>query len=146
MPQTKYGQYFVEVKRSQIRGEDGVPVFDGLMVKPDKLGYNMNFGFQFVKKPFKNNNPAHTHDFPEFLIFYGANLEDPEDFGGNVVELCMGEELEKHVITKPTIVYLPPELVHCPLEITRVDKPFVMMEIMLVPPGGGKREPFKFKK
>jgi hypothetical protein len=145
MADTKYGKYLVEVKRSQIRGEDGAPVFDGLMIRPDKLGYNMVMGFQFVKKPFKNNNPAHTHDFQEFLIFYGGNPEDPEDFGG-VVEICMGMELEKHIITRPTIINLPEGLVHCPLEITRVDKPFVMMEIMLVPAGGGRRDPVVLKK
>jgi len=145
MAETRFGKYLVEVNRSQIRGEDGVPVFDGLMVRPDKLGYNMVMGFQFVKKPFKNNNPAHTHNFQEFLIFYGGNPEDPEDFGG-VVEICMGEELEKHIITRPTIINLPEGLIHCPLEITRVDKPIVMMEIMLVPPGGGTRDPVVLKK
>ena len=66
---------------------------------------------------------------------------------GAEVEMCMGEELEKHVFTRPTIISLPPGLVHCPLEITRVDRPIIQIEMMLAPPGGSPptREPF-FKK
>jgi hypothetical protein len=59
----------------------------------------------------------------------------------------MGKELERHVFTRPTVISLPPGLVHCPLEITRVDRPIIQIEIMLATPDGSPptREPF-FKK
>ena len=69
-------------------------------------------GLQFVRKPFKSNNPCHTHNFDEFLAWYGGNPEDPEDFGAEVV-LYLGPELEKHVFTTPTIVFLPTGFPHC---------------------------------
>ena len=52
-----------------------------------------------------------------------------------------GEELEKYVFTRPTIVSLPPGLPHCPLEITRVDRPIIQIEVMLAGEGG-TREPY----
>jgi hypothetical protein len=114
-------------------------VFDGLMIGHKQLGYGMTIGHQFITKPFKGDNPCHIHNFQEFLAWYGGNPEDPEDFGAEV-ELYFGEELEKHVFTRPTIVSLPPGLPHCPLEITRVDRPIIQIEIMLVGEGG-TREP-----
>jgi len=57
----------------------------------------------------------------------------------------MGEELEKHVFTRPTIVSIPEGLAHCPLEVTRVDRPIIQIEIMLVGEGA-RRDPVLPKK
>jgi hypothetical protein len=137
----KYDQYVVQPPHLQIRAEsDGRVVFDGLMVRYTQLGYNLTVGHQFVTRPFVSNNPTHTHNFQEFLAWYGGDPNDPDDFGAEVV-LYLGPELEKHVFTRPTIVNLPPGLPHCPLEVTRVDRPIIQLEIMLVGEGG-TREPF----
>lgn len=144
MTETKYGKHVIHPKPMQIKAEDdGRVVFDGLMVGPWQLNYNFTLGHQFVRKPFLSNNPTHTHNFHEFLAWYGGNPDDPMDFGAEVV-LYLGEELEKHVFTEPTIVSLPIGLPHCPLEVTRVDRPIIQIEVMLAPPDGsrGTREPF----
>ncbi len=136
MAETKYGQLITHPTRSQIHAQDdGRTVFDGLFVRHGDLGYNLAMGHQFVTKPFLSNNPTHTHNFQEFLAWYGSNPDDPEDFQAEVV-LYIGEELEKHVFTRPTIVSIPEGLAHCPLEVTRVDSPIVQVEIMLVGEGG----------
>ncbi len=141
MPEAKYDKYVISPPHMQIKAaDDGRVVFDGLMVRHNNLGYNMTMGHQFVRKPFLSNNPTHTHNFHEFLAWYGGNPDDPDDFGAEVV-LYLGEELEKHVFTKPTIVSLPPGLPHCPLEVTRVDRPIIQIEIMLTGPEG-TREPY----
>ena len=85
------------------------------------------------------NNPCHTHNFQEFLAWYGGNPDDPNDFGAEVV-FYFGEELEKHVFTRPTFISLPPGLPHCPLEVTRVDSPIIQIEVMITGEGG-TREP-----
>ena len=145
MAEGKYDKYITFPTRSQIHAEDdGRTVFDGLMVRHTQLGYNMLLGHQFVTKPFLSNNPTHTHNFQEFLAWYGGNPDYPEDFGAEVV-FYMGEELEKHVFTRPTIVSLHEGLAHCPLEVTRVDRPIIQIEIMLVGEGG-TREPVWPKK
>ncbi len=119
---------------------DGSAVFDGLMIGHAQLGHPFMMGHQFVCKPFKGDNPCHTHNFHEILAWYGGNPNDPDDFGGEVV-LYMGPEMEKHVFTRPTMVYLPPGVPHCPLEITRIDSPIIQIEIMLAGPEG-TREPY----
>jgi hypothetical protein len=135
-----YDKYIVSPPHRQIRAhEDSRVVFDGLMVKAADLGYPLTLGHQFVTRPFLSNNPCHTHNFQEFLAWYGGNPDDPEDFDAEVV-LYLGREQEKHVFTRPTIVSLPTGFPHCPLLITRVDRPIVQVEIMLVGEGG-TREP-----
>jgi hypothetical protein len=119
---------------------DNSVVFDGLMTNYKKTGFPFTLGHQFVRKPFKGDNPCHTHNFWEYLAWYGSNPDDPDDFGGEVV-FYFGKELEKHVFTRPTLVILPPGLAHCPLEITRVDRPIIQIEIMICG-AEGTREPF----
>ena len=140
----KYDSYIHQPphRRMTMKADKSV-IFDGLWAGGDLLNYNFSFGHQFVRKPFKGDNPPHTHNFQEFLAWYGGNPDDPDDFGAEVV-FYFGEELEKHVFTKPTVVSLPPGLVHCPLEITRVDRPIIQIEMMLAPPDGSEptREPY----
>jgi hypothetical protein len=138
---SKYDRYIHNPQhRKMTMKSDKSVIFDGLWIDNLTLGYNFNMGHQFVRKPFKGDNPCHTHNFHEILAWYGSNPDDPDDFGGEVV-LYFGEEMEKHVFTRPTIVSLPPGLPHCPLEITRVDRPIIQIEIMLVGEGG-TREPY----
>jgi hypothetical protein len=130
-------------KPSQIHSHDnGRLVFNGMMVRYNDLGYDMTMGHQFVTKPFVSNNPTHVHNFQEFLAWYGGNPNDPEDFGGEV-ELYMGMELEKYVFTKPVIVSLPEGLPHCPMAVTRIDRPIIQVEIMLIG-ADAKRDPVAF--
>jgi hypothetical protein len=136
----KYDRYVIHPPHVEITaGDDQRVVFNGNMVDYRNLGYNMTIGLQFVTKPFLSDNPCHTHNFQEFLAWYGGNPKDPEDFGAEVV-IYLGKEMEKHVFTRPTIVNLPPGFPHCPLEITRVDRPIIQLEIMLTGEGG-TREP-----
>jgi hypothetical protein len=52
------------------------------------------------------------------------------DFGAEI-ELCLGEEQEKHIINSSTAVYIPKELPHCPLNFKVIKKPIVFMVVML---------------
>jgi hypothetical protein len=138
---SQYDQYIHNPPHMRLSMKaDKSVVFDGLMINHKQLGTNFTLGHQFVKKPFKGDNPCHTHNFWEFLAWYGSNPEDPDDFGGEVV-FYFGKELEKHVFTRPTIVTLPPGLPHCPLEITRVDRPIIQIEMMIAG-DEGTREPY----
>ena len=77
---------------------------------------------QFFIKPFTMVTTTHLHDFDEWLIFMGSNFMDISEFDA-VIELYMGEEGEKCLITKPTVVYIPKGLVHCPLNFAVINKP-----------------------
>jgi hypothetical protein len=131
----KYDQYVVHPPHLKLTTKaDKTVFFDGLMVKQDQLGCDFTFGHQFVTKPFRGDNPTHSHNFWEFMAWYGSNPEDPNDFQAEVV-FYFGKELEKHIFTRPTIISLPPGLIHHPFEITRVDSPIIQIEIMIANKG-----------
>lgn len=140
----KYDEYIIHPPVSKFTvADDGRQIFNGFFLFPEMLQYNFRMGHQIITKPFKSDNPAHTHNHHEFLMWLGTNPDDPTDFGGEV-HLFFGEELEEHVFTQPTLVILPPNLVHCPLEITRVDRPIIQIEGMFAPGDGSEptRVPF----
>jgi len=71
---------------------------------------------------------THSHDFHELLCFIGGNPENINDLGAEI-SICLGDELEEHIITSATIVSIPPGLKHCPLKVRKITKPFVFLEI-----------------
>jgi hypothetical protein len=71
---------------------------------------------------------AHSHDFHELLCFIGGNPENINDLGAEI-SICLGDELEEHIITSATVVSIPPGLKHCPLKVKKITKPFVFLEI-----------------
>ena len=127
----KYDQYIHNPPHLRLSMKADTSVFfDGLMIGHQQLGYDITIGHQFVTKPFKGDNPCHSHNFQEFMAWYGGNPEDPDDFQAEIV-FCFGEEMEKHIFTRPTIISIPPGLPHHPFEITRVDSPIIQIEIMI---------------
>ena len=70
----------------------------------------------------------HYHPYPEILGFYGSDPYNPWDLGGEV-EFCV--DGEHHVLTKSTMVFLPPDLPHCPLYVNRVDRPIFHFSVVM---------------
>lgn len=99
-----------------------------------ELGGNITMAYHCVTKP-KLFDMTHAHDFQEVLCFIGGNPLDITDFGAEV-EIQLGSEHEKHIITKTSCVSIPPNLPHCPLNIKRVDKPIIFLEISNTPTYG----------
>ncbi len=71
---------------------------------------------------------SHSHDFHELLCFIGGNPENIDDLGAEI-SICLGDELEEHIITSAAVVSIPPGLKHCPLKVRKITKPFVFLEI-----------------
>jgi hypothetical protein len=76
----------------------------------------------FTKGTATEEHAAHTHDFDEFLTFWGTNPDDPKDLCGEI-ELWL--EDEKHLITRSCLVFIPKGMKHCPLIVRRVDRPIL---------------------
>ncbi len=85
-----------------------------------------------ITEPFLMVNDPHSHDFDQFLHFYSANSLDITDFDAEV-EMSLGEEGEKHVITEPTVLHIPAGVIHCPLNFKVVNKPVIFMNVALTP-------------
>jgi hypothetical protein len=72
----------------------------------------------------KEGSPSHVHDFDEILGFIGADPENPHEL---YAEVEFWLEDEKYMLTKSCLIYCPKGLRHCPLRVTRVDKPFLFL-------------------
>jgi hypothetical protein len=69
----------------------------------------------------------HTHPVPEVLVAIGADPRNPTDLGAEF-EMCMGAEMEKHIVNRSTMIYVPPNTVHCPFTIIKVTRPFLFIQ------------------
>jgi len=99
----------------------------------DLPGAGMSIGFRTYVKPFKMELQSHHHDVDEYLFFLGAQLPDLTANFDAEIEIFLGEEYERHVITKPTILYIPRGFEHNPMDIKRVGKPLLFMPLHLAP-------------
>ena len=80
-------------------------------------------------KPFLDiGHPPHIHKDPELLFFIGGDPDDPTELNSEV-EYYMGVELEKYVITKSCVIYIPPNVVHSPWKPLYTTRPWIFIEV-----------------
>jgi len=91
--------------------------------------FHMNTAWYMVAATTLEDKP-HVHDTDEIIGFFGNDANNPYDLGG---ELELWLEDEKHVIDKSAMVFVPAGMKHCPLILTRVDRPIFHFTIV---PGG----------
>jgi hypothetical protein len=113
-----------------IRGREGM--FDFLIMCESIKKAPYRFGPE-PDKP-------HVHPRPEILFFVGTDLNNLSQLGAEA-EICLGKEMERHLIDVPTAVVIPGGLAHNPLVITRIDRPMILIDIRPFgspPPAPGK--------
>jgi hypothetical protein len=125
-----------EVEAAPLFQTPGVPVAKSKYAKyfsdeskPGRLSpfgteQNFYFDFQYVKADTKMHNP-HTHPHAEILGFFSTD-PNSNDLGAEV-EMAMGEDLERVVMKKSTLLFLPPDMIHSPLVFRNVTKPFIFL-------------------
>jgi hypothetical protein len=128
MAETKYGKYFVEEPFREGHFVTSIRFFAGHYFS-DK---NYSLLWNCITEAFMMEDRPHSHEFDQFLHFYGGNPRDITDFGAEV-EFSLGEEGEKHIINKTTVVYIPKGTIHCPLYFKRVDRPIIFMNVAFTP-------------
>jgi hypothetical protein len=126
MAKTKYGKYIL---RNAFKKHHQL---EGLSASGDEMGVDCILTHHVFYKPEMVLDRPHFHDdFVQILCFLGTNPMDVRDFGGAEIELCLGKEQEKHIITSPVIVPIPKGLSHGPLYFKKLPKPIIFLEIML---------------
>jgi len=74
---------------------------------------------------------THYHRHEEMYLFLGTNPKDPLDLGGELeIWLGIGKYAEKFIITKSTLVLMPPGLAAHPLIFRRVDHPPILQVVV----------------
>ena len=140
----EYGKFFVQ----SLQYPDGMatPEFQKLYQKFAKRilwmdgdvcpgAFQMNTGWWYksnrertLANPNIQTAKPHFHEYKEILGFYGTNPEDPWDLGGEVEFWVDGEQ---HILTRSTMVFLPPNIPHCPLIVNRVDTPIFHFSVVM---------------
>ncbi|MBN1567455.1 MAG: hypothetical protein JXA73_06385 [Acidobacteria bacterium] len=132
MAKTKYGKYIIREPLEKgnapslhICAEKGCAgaVFPSFPVEVQLL---------CITKPIAFPHQLHTHDGDEIFFIFGRNPKNYFDFDAEI-EICIGKEREKHIINTTSIVYMPKGLLHGPVAITKVNKPFQWMHVLLAP-------------
>ncbi len=130
MADTKYGKYFFKNPILPGKFSDRLVFFSR---EHEEVGEkNFSVLWNCITEPFLMVNDPHSHDFDQFLHFYGADSQHITDFDA-VVEMSLGEEGEKHIITEPTVLHIPKGIIHCPLNFKVVNKPVIFMNVALTP-------------
>ena len=100
------------------------------------FSYNMSYEsmmqapYRFTPDPEK----PHVHPYTEFLMFIGCNCDNLGELPAEV-EVCMGEEMETHPVTRPTVAIQPKGHPHCPVRVLKQSEPWIF--IVLRPWGHG---------
>ncbi|MEM2103822.1 MAG: hypothetical protein QXU21_07740 [Candidatus Bathyarchaeia archaeon] len=132
MQGTKYGKYFIKYDPSRWPDERR----SGMVVRlEDSIVKGSNFyvvHWYFPDRLPKAAHPPHIHKHAELLMLIGTDPDKPMDLGAEV-ELHMGPELEKHVITETTAVYIPPNFIHGPWKIVKTFRPWLIIQILQGP-------------
>jgi hypothetical protein len=74
------------------------------------------------------------HAWPETFLYYGTDPKDVTNLGGEIEYwLGEGDEAEQYIINKSTAVYVPAGVIHCPIYVRKVTRPFMMVVVLESP-------------
>ena len=142
MPEKRYAKYVLPapIMRVKLKGEEAPGYnFPSVYAHNGELNADFTLGFHYKNEAYKEVYP-HTHEGHEILCFVGGNPENIGEFDAEI-EIELGEEGEVQTITSPSVVSLPPGLVHGPLTFKRVDKPVFFIEVTVLPKGKYEMSP-----
>jgi hypothetical protein len=127
MAETKYGKYVLKQTLDRMKFGKAVLMSGG-------RDFNTNFSIvvMCVTNPLLMEDAPHSHNFDMYLTFARLDPDSSEDLGAEI-ELYLGEEQEKFVITTSTTVYIPKGMIHCPLNFKRIDNPIIFVNAFLGP-------------
>ena len=96
-------------------------------------GLNAHIQYGICSEPGEEGRDAeasYVHNFDALLLFIGLDLEDMTKLGAEI-ELYLGAEKEKHLFAHSSAVAVPKGCPYFPLNVKKVDSPFLLMEISL---------------
>ena len=116
-----YGNEMLPPFHAYFRGSSSIP------------GSQIYLPYRAYMKPGVIDDEPHFHRDEEYLAFVGHDLRDAFESFDAEIELWMGESLndmEKIVITAPTMIRVPNFYWHGPIEIKRLGKPLFFQPVL----------------
>jgi hypothetical protein len=135
MSEKKYDKYFLHKlpDEQRFKGfgkmQSMVAFTDKDIIEGSKYFSVMIMGPEAVKHP---GHGPHIHQDPELLVALGTDMENPRELGAKM-EMCMGPEMESHIITESTMIWIPAKFVHAPFRILEVMRPFIFIQCQYAP-------------
>ena len=135
MAELKYSKYFLNElpDEQRYKGFGKMPSMicytDNDIIEGSKYFSVMIMGEEATKRA---GHGPHVHNDPELLVAIGTDPDNPKDLGAKM-EMCMGPEMESHIITESTMIWIPANFVHCPFRILEVTRPFVFIQCQYAP-------------
>ena len=135
MAKMKYSKYFLNElpKEQRQKGFGRMPSMvaftDADIIEGSKYFSVMLMGEEATKMA---GHGPHTHNDPELLVALGTDPANPRDLGADM-EMCMGPEMESHIVTVSTMIWIPANFIHCPFRILKVRRPFIFIQCQYAP-------------
>ena len=135
MVELKYSKYFLhELPKEQRERAFGkmptmVAFTDADIIEGSQYFSVMVMGHEATKMA---GHGPHMHNAPELLVALGTDPDNPKDLGAKM-EMCMGPEMESHIITESTMIYVPGKFIHAPFRILEVTRPFLFIQCQYAP-------------
>jgi len=86
----------------------------------------LSLGPAIIERPEILGSPTHVHPFDQWIYLFGyENFNEFEAY----VELTYDDRIIK--IDYPAYIFIPKGTKHCPLDVKRVDKPIIFMDISI---------------
>jgi hypothetical protein len=125
--ENKYGKYIVNEPAGKPVGAFPRWITYG---GRDFGGAEFSMRIHYLAEPYFMIKESHAHDFDQFYLIIGADFANYREFDAEV-ELCLGEEEEKHIITAPKAVHVPKGMMHGPLNFKRIGRPILFIDCLL---------------
>ena len=129
----KYDKYIYTIPKEYHNWEDYASPRGGLRGNESVPGWMLNMGFSVVTGANVMEVPHIHHAVDEYLFFVNADLVNFFDFDAEI-EVWLGDDpeiMEKITITEPTVIRIPPNLWHCPINFKRIGKPVSFSPVYL---------------
>ena len=97
---------------------------------------NLAMGFARITEPDVLGSPTHAHPFDQWIYLIGESTNFV-DFDADI-EFTLGDEILK--INYPCYIFVPKNMKHCPLDIKRVGKPFIFIDVSITPEASVRSE------
>lgn len=128
MAKTKYGHLIV---REPFNQNPTFPPYHKMMLYfSSDIGAQTGFSlrYTYVNQACQVES-SHKHDHDQFLCFLGTP-DNIEEFPAEV-EFFLGEEMESHIINSTSVIYVPKNTYHAPINFRRVDKPIMFINCVM---------------
>lgn len=126
----KHGQHIMELKTRMSKYKQIEYPLWIVQGQRDLDGANFSIGRSFITEPLIMGGDAHSHDFDQVLLFLGGDPRNTEEFDAEI-DLFLGEKYE--LINYAACVHIPAGVIHCPLIVKKVNKPFIFIDVTLAP-------------